>query len=65
MSAERRSFDCSIDRGDRITVSEPGIRPWIGVVGAVKFSPITGWWFEVAREDDGLSYVVPESRATA
>ena len=39
-------------RGDRVRVTEDGIDPWIGIVGAVKPS-FDCWRVEVEREDDG------------
>lgn len=44
-------------RGQRVEVSEPGIRPWSGVVLSVKFSSTSGWWIDVDR-DGGGCYVV-------
>ncbi len=48
-------------RGTRVLVSEQGIRPWTGIVGSRKVSPLTGWWLEVRRDDDGMTYVVSGS----
>lgn len=39
-------------RGDRVVVTEQGIRPWTGDVGAIKHSTVSGWWLEIARDDD-------------
>ncbi len=47
-------------RGDVVVVAERGITPWRGQVTAVKWSPVSGWSYEVERGDDGLTYVVPE-----
>lgn len=49
-------------RGDRVVVVEPGIRPIPGEVGAAKFSPKSGWWYEVRRDDDGMTWSFPEAR---
>ncbi len=46
-------------RGDIVEVREQNIRPWRGVVGAVKFSPVSGWWCEV-REERGIYVVAGE-----
>lgn len=46
------------DRGEDVVVTEEGIRPWGGTVLAVKWSPRSGWWCEVDREDgSGVWYV--------
>lgn len=45
-------------RGDEVVVDEPGIRPWTGVVTAVKHSPVSGWYVEIRRGDEG-TYVMP------
>lgn len=47
-------------RGETVEVHEPGIRPWRGTVNAVKWSPASGWWCEVAREGVG-TWVIKES----
>jgi len=47
------------ERGARVLVEEPGISPWIGTVGATKRGSRC-WYVEVRRDDDGLTYVVPE-----
>lgn len=46
-------------RRDRVCVREPNIRPWIGHVTAVKWSSVSGWWVDVVRDDDRLSFVMP------
>jgi hypothetical protein len=46
-------------RGDLVEVREQGIRPWVGPVGAVKWSPVSGWWVEVRREGVG-TYTIRE-----
>jgi hypothetical protein len=38
-------------KGDRVEISEEGIRPWAGTVTAVKPSFASGWWIEVLRDD--------------
>ncbi len=51
------------ERGSRVLVEEPGISPWIGTVGATKRGSRC-WYVEVRRDDDGLTYVVPEPYVT-
>jgi hypothetical protein len=43
-----------LKRGDRVTVSEDGIVPWLGIVNSVKYSKESGWWIEVDREGQGI-----------
>ena len=45
-------------RGDRITVKEEGIRPWDGIITAVKPSSVSGWRIEARRDDDGGTWSV-------
>lgn len=33
-------------RGDAVTVTEEGIKPWSARVLSVKWSPESGWWYE-------------------
>lgn len=40
-------------RGQEILVQEPNIRPWRGTVLSMKWSPVSGWWIDVRREDGG------------
>lgn len=40
-----------IERGDAVRVVEAGRRPWVGVAQAVKWSPVSGWWVDVAGPD--------------
>jgi hypothetical protein len=39
-------------RGVEVEVTEENIRPWRGVVRAVKWSHLSGWWVEIERDDD-------------
>lgn len=48
-----------IRRGATVTVTETNIRPWTGVVLAVKPSKKSGLWIEVQR-DDGTVWSMPE-----
>lgn len=50
----------NVVRGDTVTVAEENIRPWNGTVRSVKYSIVSGWWFEVLR-DDGMSWAVHSS----
>lgn len=51
MELPRRTSDIAI--GDAVRVTEPGIRPWAGIVIGVKPSvPSKGWWFDVRTNDD-------------
>jgi hypothetical protein len=43
-----------LERGDRVRVTEAGIEPWRGIVNAIKFSKVSGWWVEVERAEDGM-----------
>lgn len=45
---------------DEVIVTEDGIRPWSGVVSTVKWSPVSGWWYDIRRDDDGLTLVINE-----
>lgn len=45
-------------RGDRVEIREKGISPWCGMVAAVKWSSVSGWWLEVQREEDGVTWHV-------
>ena len=56
--------DPRFSRKDDVRVEEEGIRPWEGIVTAVKWSPVSGWWLEVRRGDEG-TYVVHESMIEA
>lgn len=51
-------------RGDDVTVHERAIAPWTGVVQSVKWSSLSGWYADVLR-DDGMVYVVHESKLRA
>lgn len=46
-----------LSRGDYVRVSEDGIEPWYGRVGAIKPSFDT-WRVEVEREDDGMTWSI-------
>lgn len=48
------------ERGESVLVSEENIRPWHGDVAAVKWSPRSGWWIDVRREEGGY-WVVPSA----
>lgn len=37
-----------VARGAEVVVREPGLTPWTGTALAVKWSPVSGWWIEVA-----------------
>lgn len=43
-----------LERGDRVTVYEPGITPWKGTVNSVKPSKESGWWVDVDRDGVGV-----------
>jgi hypothetical protein len=43
-----------LTRGERVTVYEDGIAPWLGIVNSVKYSKASGWWIEVDREGQGI-----------
>lgn len=45
----------------RVEVTEENIRPWTGTVTSVKQSQLSGTWLEVRRDDDGMTYGVPEN----
>lgn len=47
MRTERERIPSPLDRGDQVEVTEPGIRPWTGVVTSVKWSPVSGWWADI------------------
>ena len=47
--------------GDRVEVHEENIRPWAGTVGAVKWSPVSGWWAEVRSDDADVTWIVAAS----
>lgn len=51
----------SINRGDTVAIREPGRRPVVGKVTAIKPSRVSGTWYEVRVDDDGLTLHVPES----
>jgi hypothetical protein len=43
-------------RGQLVQVAEVNIRPWRAVVRGQKWSSVSGWWIDVEREDDKLTY---------
>jgi hypothetical protein len=43
-----------LKRGDRVTVYEDGIVPWLGIVNSVKYSKESGWWVDIDREEQGI-----------
>ena len=43
----------------RLTISEPGLHPWLGVVRTIKPSSESGWWYEIHNEDN-LTWVFQE-----
>ena len=45
------------ERGEAVTVHEENIAPWSGVVTALKFSPVSGWWIEIRRGDEGTWHI--------
>jgi hypothetical protein len=45
-------------KGDRVEILEAGIRPWQGRVAALKPSFVTGWWVDVVRDDDRMTWTV-------
>jgi hypothetical protein len=44
--------DPGLKRGDKVAVTEEGIRPWRGEVRSVKWSKDSGWWIEILRAGD-------------
>jgi hypothetical protein len=44
----------TLERGDRVQVTEEGITPWFGIVNSVKPSKESGWWVDVEREAVGV-----------
>jgi len=42
-------------RGDRVTITLPGIAPWTGVVTAIKPSSESGWWLDIRDDRDGMT----------
>lgn len=60
MQAEPRP---ELSRGALVLVSELGIKPWIGQLLSLKFSPVSGWWAEV-RRDDGATFSIPADVVT-
>lgn len=42
-----------LQRGARVRVTEQNIRPWNGIVGSMKHSPVSGWWAEITGPDGG------------
>lgn len=50
----------ALKRGDMVSVSEPGLNPWAGIVLSVKLSRVSGWRVEV-RKEDGLVWNVPSA----
>ena len=51
-------------RGARVEVNEPGIRAWTGTVSSVKWSPVSGWWLDIERDDGDLTYIIPAEAVT-
>lgn len=51
-------------RRDRVTVTEQNITPWSGSVADVKWSPRSGWWVGIFRDDDGY-WVMPAAAVTS
>lgn len=47
-----------LHRGDRVVVTETGIRPWYGTVTTMKPSSVSGWWVDIRREDDGMTWQI-------
>jgi len=45
-------------RGDRVTITLPGIAPWTGVVTAIKPSSESGWWLDIRDDRDGMTQQV-------
>ena len=45
-------------RGDRVEITEEGIRPWPGMVTAVKPSFVSGWWIDVVRDFDNMVWSI-------
>jgi hypothetical protein len=41
-----------------VTVASTNIRPWEGVILSRKFSPVSGWWYDVQGPDGW--WVIPE-----
>lgn len=62
MSAGTPPPNPSFRRGDVVVVSERGIQSWRGQVNAVKWSPDSGWCYEVERNGEGVTWVVSESK---
>lgn len=50
--------EAPFERGDRVEITEEGIRPWTGVVTALKPSFASGWWIDVKRDDDPMTWTV-------
>jgi len=48
--------------GDIVTVHDRGITPYRGQVRSVKWSPQTGWWCDVLRESDRVTWAVHEDK---
>lgn len=48
-----------INRGDQVLVTEENISPWTGEATAVKPSVKSGWYIEVRRNDDGMTWSIP------
>jgi hypothetical protein len=51
-------------RGDEVLVTEEAIRPWAGVVTAVKWSNVSGWWIEIRTESYG-TWSIPAAHVSA
>ncbi len=49
-------------RGMEVRVEEQGITPWRGVAEALKWSSVSGWWFDVRRDEDGMTLIMHASR---
>lgn len=48
--------------GDDIQVIDdsPVLGPWPGTIHAVKWSSLTGWWYDVESRETGTTWTVPE-----
>jgi len=52
-----------LNRGDPVVVDEEGLLSWTGTVGAgPKPSPESGWWVDIVRDDDGITWAVHSRR---
>jgi hypothetical protein len=54
-----------VNRGDHVEVTEPGIRPWSGIVKALKPTPRHGLFVEIERDDTNHEcYSIAESNVS-